>query len=61
MRIVTLDDDRARRRAREGEIRVHGPQLFHGYVDSSLDADAFDADGWFRTGDLGRSTRTATS
>jgi acyl-CoA synthetase (AMP-forming)/AMP-acid ligase II len=24
-----------------------------GYLDSSLDADAFDEDGWFRTGDLG--------
>jgi acyl-CoA synthetase (AMP-forming)/AMP-acid ligase II len=27
--------------------------LFRGYVDSSLDPDAFDGDGWFRTGDLG--------
>ena len=25
-----------------------------GYLDSSLDADAFDEDGWFKTGDLGR-------
>src|SRR5262249_36428931 len=38
----------------EGEIRVHGPQLLLGYVDRSLDADAFDADGFLRTGDLGR-------
>ncbi len=38
----------------DGELRVKGPQLFHGYVDSSLDVDAFDDDGWFRTGDLGR-------
>ena len=30
-----------------------GPQVCTGYVDSSLDADAFDDDGWFRTGDLG--------
>ena len=35
-------------------MRVRGPQLFKGYVDSSLDADAFDADGFLRTGDLGR-------
>ena len=28
-------------------------QLCLGYVDPSLDADAFDADGFFRTGDLG--------
>ena len=25
-----------------------------GYLDSSLDAEAFDEDGWFQTGDLGR-------
>lgn len=37
----------------EGELRMKGPQCFQGYIDSSLDADAFDADGWFRTGDLG--------
>jgi acyl-CoA synthetase (AMP-forming)/AMP-acid ligase II len=38
----------------EGELRVRGPQLCRGYVDASLDAEAFDADGFFRTGDLGR-------
>lgn len=37
----------------EGEIRVKGLQVTRGYLDASLDADAFDADGWFRTGDLG--------
>ena len=37
-----------------GEIRLRAPQMFKGYVDSSLDADAFDDDGFFRTGDLGR-------
>jgi acyl-CoA synthetase (AMP-forming)/AMP-acid ligase II len=37
----------------EGELRLRGAQCFQGYVDSSLDAAAFDADGWFRTGDLG--------
>jgi acyl-CoA synthetase (AMP-forming)/AMP-acid ligase II len=37
----------------EGELRAKGAQLMRGYVDSSLDADAFDEDGWFRTGDLG--------
>jgi acyl-CoA synthetase (AMP-forming)/AMP-acid ligase II len=37
----------------DGELRLKGPQCFLGYVDASLDADAFDADGWFRTGDLG--------
>jgi acyl-CoA synthetase (AMP-forming)/AMP-acid ligase II len=37
----------------EGELRVRGPQLFRGYLDARLDAEAFDAEGRFRTGDLG--------
>jgi len=37
----------------EGELRLKGPQQFLGYVDASLDAAAFDEEGWFRTGDLG--------
>ena len=37
----------------EGEIRAKGPNLMLGYVDGSLDADAFDDEGFFRTGDLG--------
>lgn len=36
-----------------GEIRVRGAQVCKGYLDASLDAEAFDADGFFRTGDLG--------
>ena len=36
-----------------GEIRVKGPQVCLGYLDDSLDAEAFDAEGFFRTGDLG--------
>jgi acyl-CoA synthetase (AMP-forming)/AMP-acid ligase II len=38
----------------EGEIRAKGPQLMRGYLVSSLDEEAFDDDGWFRTGDLGQ-------
>ncbi|MFI5507625.1 class I adenylate-forming enzyme family protein [Mycobacterium sp. NPDC051804] len=38
----------------EGELRLRGPQCFLGYVDDSLDVDAFDSDGWFRSGDRGR-------
>jgi acyl-CoA synthetase (AMP-forming)/AMP-acid ligase II len=37
----------------DGELRAKGPQAFLGYVDASLDAAAFDEDGWVRTGDLG--------
>ena len=36
----------------EGEVAVAGPQLFKGYKDPTLDADAFDEQGRFRTGDL---------
>ncbi len=35
-----------------GEVRIRGAAVFSGYVDASLDAEAFDDDGWFRTGDL---------
>jgi acyl-CoA synthetase (AMP-forming)/AMP-acid ligase II len=38
----------------EGELRLKGPQCFLGYVDETLNADAFDAEGWFRSGDRGR-------
>lgn len=33
---------------------VRGPEMFLGYLDHSLNIDAFTADGWFRTGDLAR-------
>ena len=37
----------------EGELRAKAPQMMRGYLDAGLDADAFDDEGWFRTGDLG--------
>jgi acyl-coenzyme A synthetase/AMP-(fatty) acid ligase len=37
----------------EGELLLKGPQCFLGYADPALDADAFDHEGWLRTGDLG--------
>lgn len=37
-----------------GELRVTGPQVMLGYVDSALDAAAFDERGRLHTGDLGR-------
>ena len=37
----------------QGEVRVRGPMLFSGYTDPSLDRQAFDSRGRFRTGDLG--------
>ncbi|WP_022979129.1 class I adenylate-forming enzyme family protein [Ideonella sp. B508-1] len=38
----------------EGDILTRGPELFIGYTDPALNATAFTADGWFRTGDVGR-------
>ena len=35
-----------------GEIWSRGPDLCVGYTDAALVADAFDADGWYRTGDM---------
>jgi len=37
-----------------GEVLVQGPEMFIGYLDPELNAEAFTEDGWFRTGDLGR-------
>lgn len=37
-----------------GELEVHGPQMFLGYLDAADNAAAFTEDGWFRTGDLAR-------
>jgi cyclohexanecarboxylate-CoA ligase len=53
VRIVTLDE-RVAGPDEEGEVRVKGPMVFHGYTDPALNADAFDEEGYFRTGDLGR-------
>ena len=52
IRIVTASGDVAEQGV-DGEVRLKGPMVFKGYTDPSLDADAFDDDGWFRTGDLG--------
>ena len=37
----------------DGEICTRGPELMLGYTDERHNAEAFDADGYFRTGDLG--------
>ena len=37
-----------------GELLARGPEMFVGYLDAELDADAFVPGGWFRTGDLAR-------
>ena len=52
LRIVTIDGKEAGL-GEEGEVRAKGPQVTLGYLDPALDAEAFDDEGWFRTGDLG--------
>jgi acyl-CoA synthetase (AMP-forming)/AMP-acid ligase II len=37
-----------------GEILVRGPQMLVGYLHFEHEADAFDADGYYRSGDLGQ-------
>ena len=38
----------------DGEIRARGAQMLVGYLHAEDETDAFDDDGYFRTGDLGR-------
>jgi cyclohexanecarboxylate-CoA ligase len=35
-----------------GELLARGPEMFIGYLDTTLDDDAFAPGGWFRTGDV---------
>ena len=49
-----LDDDgKDLATGQAGEIASRGPELFVGYRDPSLDAEAFLPGGWFLTGDIG--------
>ncbi|MGQ0802790.1 MAG: AMP-binding protein [Actinomycetota bacterium] len=52
LRVVKLDGTVAKP-GEEGELRAKGPMQCKGYLDESLNADAFDEQGFFRTGDLG--------
>jgi acyl-CoA synthetase (AMP-forming)/AMP-acid ligase II len=51
--IVVKSDGTRAAPGEEGELRAKAPQMMVGYLDARLDADAFDEDGYFRTGDLG--------
>ena len=47
------DDGRVLPAGEPGEIHSRGPDLFVGYTDETLNAAAFDAEGWYATGDIG--------
>ena len=52
--LIAIKPDRKKAQAgEEGELRAKAPQLMLGYLDSQLDDDAFDENGYFQTGDLG--------
>jgi acyl-CoA synthetase (AMP-forming)/AMP-acid ligase II len=50
---IVKDDETVAAPGEVGEVRLRGPIVFKGYTDARATAEAFDADGWFRTGDLG--------
>lgn len=53
IRVIDADGADVTSRGGVGELRVDGPQKLTGYVDTALDADAFDDLGYFCSGDLG--------
>jgi cyclohexanecarboxylate-CoA ligase len=57
VRIVDPESGAIRAPDGEGEVQARGPECFVGYADAALNAEVFTADGWFRTGDLGRLDR----
>jgi len=50
---IVAEDGNVAEPGEDGEVRLRGPMLFKGYTDPALNDEAFDGDGYFRTGDLG--------
>jgi 4-coumarate--CoA ligase len=48
------EDDKDVEPGQEGEVLLLGPVVFKGYHNNpEANKDAFDAQGWFKTGDVG--------
>ena len=53
IRIVSPENGEVQPAGSEGELQVRGSSVFPGYLyNPEANSDAFDEDGWFRTGDL---------
>ena len=53
VRVVDLGTGAPTQTGASGELLVRGPQRALGYLSAAHTAEGFDAEGWFRTGDLG--------
>ena len=53
LQLLDVDGEAEVARGEAGQILSHGPDLCAGYTDPALTAQAFTADGWYRTGDVG--------
>jgi malonyl-CoA/methylmalonyl-CoA synthetase len=54
VRIVNQENNQSLPSGEIGEVQLRGPNIFKGYwKQPEKTAEAFTADGWFRTGDLG--------
>jgi acyl-CoA synthetase (AMP-forming)/AMP-acid ligase II len=50
---IVAEDGSVAEAGTDGEVRVKGPMVFRGYTSEAATAEAFDDEGWFRTGDVG--------
>lgn len=53
LRVVSLDDGRELAAGESGEIQAQADSLMSGYLPAAATAEVIDADGWYRTGDIG--------